>query len=198
MNLLSLLTLDPGTLQTYGYTLIFIINIIEGPIVTYLAAFLASQGFFNVWYIFIISILGNFISDIGAFLLGRFGKNTFLYKHVSKPKHHFTRKLKKHLENNIFISISLIKLIIPLAGVGLVYAGISNISLKRFLPIVLIVGVPFALFFTLLGYYSGLAYNLFLSYLKLSQAAIIIIVIFILIWFLYNRFSNYLEKRVED
>ena len=199
MSILNLLTLDPKTLQTYGYTLIFILNIIEGPIVTYIAAFLASQGIFNVFYIFIISLLGNFISDIGAFLLGRFGKNTFLYKYISKPKHHLLKGLKKHLEKNTFISISLIKLINPLAGIGLVYAGTSNISFKKFLPIALIVGIPFALFFTLAGYYSGLAYSSFSHYLKLGQEAIIIILlIFILVWFLYSRFSNYLEKKLKN
>jgi membrane protein DedA with SNARE-associated domain len=190
--------LSLASLQTYGYPLVFILNVLEGPIVTYFAAFAASLGVFNVFYIFLISLIGNFISDFAAFLIGKVGRKTFLHRLISKPKYVLLNSLKHHFEKNTSFSIGMIKLALPLAAPGLVFAGMSNLSFKKFTPVVLLMGIPFALFFTIAGYYSGIAYLAFANYIKIGEIAILIAaVIFILIWFAYRKFSAYVVKRVE-
>ncbi len=201
MNISQFLSLNLNLplFQTYGYPLILILNILEGPIVTYFAAFAASIGVFNVYYVFILSLLGNFISDTAVFLLGRFGRKTFLAKFFLKPKYKQLKKLRHHFENNMLISLSIVKLINPIATPGLAFAGMTNVSFKKFLVYVLLAGVPFAVLFTALGYYSGIAYNVFANYLKIGEIAIFIaFIIFILIFFFYKRLSAYMLKYVKS
>ena len=186
-------------LQSYGYPAIFILNIIEGPIITYVASFAASIGLFNIYTVFLLSLLANFLSDLMYFSIGRFGNKTLLHKYTSKFKHKILRKLRHHLEKNTFVSLILIKLMIPLAAAGLIVAGMHKISYKRFVSYIMISGIPFALFFSLIGFYSGIAFNNFSRYLKIGEVAILLAIILItLIALSYKRLSNLLAKKIES
>lgn len=44
--------------------------VVEGPIVTSIAAFAASLGYLDIYMILIISLLGNLIPDILLFFIG--------------------------------------------------------------------------------------------------------------------------------
>lgn len=62
-----------ASLQTYGYILVFGLTVIEGPIVVIIAAFLASQGIFDIYVIAILGWLGDVVGDMLFFFAGRFG-----------------------------------------------------------------------------------------------------------------------------
>ena len=53
-----------GYIKTIGYPLMLLIMIVEGPIATLLAAFAASLGFFNIYLVFILSMLGTLRSPL--------------------------------------------------------------------------------------------------------------------------------------
>lgn len=81
MNLLALLT------AKYGYFILFPISVIEGPIVTIVAGFLASLGLFNFFLVYFIVLAGDFSGDTGAYAIGRWGAKFFqnyLKKHEEK------------------------------------------------------------------------------------------------------------------
>lgn len=63
-----------------GYFFMFIGIIIEGPIVTSSAGFAASLGYFNVWIVLLLSVLGNLIGDIAHYFFGRFFRKKIIDK----------------------------------------------------------------------------------------------------------------------
>ena len=58
-------------LSEYGYWIAFPLMIIEGPIVTLIASFMASMGVFDVWFVLFLSVLGDLIADIIFYGIGR-------------------------------------------------------------------------------------------------------------------------------
>ena len=77
MNLLATgLDAWPRYLSQYGYAALFLLAIIEGPIITIIASFLASQGVLSLPVVYVTVVLGDLAGDgiyyaVGRGLLGR-------------------------------------------------------------------------------------------------------------------------------
>jgi len=187
-------------LQTTGYFILFIVMVFEGPIITYAAAFAASLGVFNIFYIFILSFLGNIVGDFIFFFIGRVGKRYVIDKYVSHwLKEKRIERIRGYLKNNPGKTIVAIKLTPPLPAPGLILAGASEISFKTFFIYSSIVSASYSLFLTILGFYSGVAFNTIANnfgYIEIIIAGVIIltILIFILTRYLSKKISNQLEK----
>lgn len=187
-------------LQTSGYGIIFILMILEGPIVTYIASFLSSFGIFNIYYIFILSFLGNIIGDLVLFFIGRVGKKGAIEKYESKSLNP-TRmnKLKLYLEKNPGKTIAAIKLTPFLPVPGLILAGASNIKLSKFILYSTIVTMGFAVFIVSLGFYSGVAFLEIAKYVKYAEYLIagtilLVVLVFYLVKFVSKKVANKIEK----
>ncbi|MGA9855571.1 MAG: VTT domain-containing protein [Gammaproteobacteria bacterium] len=66
----------PHYISLYGYLAVFLLSIIEGPLVTVFAAFLAAQGILNVFAVSATVVAGDLVGDmliygVGRWLLGR-------------------------------------------------------------------------------------------------------------------------------
>jgi membrane protein DedA with SNARE-associated domain len=57
-----------------SYAGMFIIMLIEGPVVTAFGGFGAKLGFFNVWFVLLLSALGNFLPDLFFYGIGYYGQ----------------------------------------------------------------------------------------------------------------------------
>ncbi len=187
-------------LQTSGYGIMFILMIIEGPIITYIASFAASLGIFNIFYVFILSSLGNIAGDLIFFLIGRGGKKRTIERYESKSIN-LTRlsRLKMYLERNPGRTIVVIKLTPFLPVPGLILAGASSISLKKFITYSVLVSMTSALIMTLLGFYSGMAFLAIAKYVKyleyLIGATIFLVIITVfLVRFISKKLANKIEK----
>ena len=180
--------------QTYGYLFIFFIMIAEGPIITFITAFLASLGILNVYVIFILSVLGSFFPDMICFGIGRYGQK-YVQKRIRDSKSSLLKTLKlvlTHIETNPLKTIAMIKVVPPLPVWGLILVGTTKMKFKKFVYYTLIVGAPYALFFTLAGFYSGFAFNKLFKYLQIGEnilffAVPIIILIAILLTFILRK-----------
>ena len=185
-------------IQSHGYLIIFVIMIIEGPLITYFAAFAASLGLFNIYWVFVLSVLGNLVTDMVYFGIGKFGNIAFIRKYIPKSKSRLINKLAKYIEKNTGKTLALIKIIPPLPTPGLILAGMSKLSFRKFFFYALLIGIPYSLFFTFLGYYSGVAFSTFEHYFKLGEVIIGILVVTILVfWFLFNRFAVKLIQKMK-
>jgi membrane protein DedA with SNARE-associated domain len=51
-------------LEQYGYVFLFLIAVGEGPIITIVGAFLASQGYFNVFAVYAVIASGDLTGDL--------------------------------------------------------------------------------------------------------------------------------------
>ncbi len=63
----------PNYLGQYGYAIVFLASLVEGPIVTVVAGFLASQGVLSVAAVYVTVVLGDLAGDALYYAVGRWG-----------------------------------------------------------------------------------------------------------------------------
>ena len=186
-------------LQTSGYGIMFLITLVEGRIVTYIASFAASLGIFNVFIVFALSLLGNVTGDVILFYIGRFSKPTSIEKYEDKHLNS-TRlnKLKLYLDKNPGKTIAVIKISPLLPIPGLILAGTLNIKFKDFFIYSFVVSFVFDLFLVLLGFYSGVAFLTIAKYAKYIEYLILgTIILIALVFFLFRFVSKKVSNRIE-
>jgi membrane-associated protein len=187
-------------LQTSGYGIMFILMLIEGPVITYVASFAASLGIFNIFYVFILSFFGDFLGDLIFFFIGRISKETVVNKYENKHLNNTKiSRLKMFLERNPGKTIAVIKLTPFLPVPGLILAGASKIDLKKFVIYSVLINIVYSLTMVLLGFYSGVAFLSiakivkYAEYLILATIFVVVGVVF-LVRFISKKISNKLEK----
>ncbi|MEK6932966.1 MAG: VTT domain-containing protein [Nanoarchaeota archaeon] len=186
-------------LQSNGYFIIFLIMFLEGPVITFAAAFLASLGVFNIYVIFLLSILGNLIPDTILFLIGKHSRINTIKKiseffGLNKP---IMEKIENVFSKHTTKLIIFFKLIPGFAIPGLALAGFSKVSFKKFFIISLTLNLLSAILFTVLGFYSGITVSSLLKYLKLEKYILVAFGIFIIIIFILIKiFKKYYNQRL--
>jgi membrane protein DedA with SNARE-associated domain len=68
---------------SYGYIVLFLLAIVEGPIVGILAGAIAASNEFNIWAVFIVLVVADLVGDALYYLLGRWSSYGF-FQRVSK------------------------------------------------------------------------------------------------------------------
>src|SRR5512140_1915224 len=81
----------------HGYLLMFVIMVVEGPVITAAAAFASALGYFNLYLVFLLSILGNLVPDVIYYAIGYWGRKRLVNKYGHYLGLSDTRIL--HLEN---------------------------------------------------------------------------------------------------
>jgi len=182
-------------LQTQGYLVMLLIVILEGAIITYVAGFAASLGIFNVYVVFLLSVLGNFIGDVVYYLIGRFGKKTSIYRHfVNKIGPDKVNKIEHYLKNNLVKTLLVVKLTPVLPAPGLVLAG-TTVPYRKFLFYTLMIGMMYSAFLTMFGFYSGVAFNVIVKSFKYVEISIgLIVILFVVVWIGLRRLFQKIEK----
>ncbi len=186
-----------ASLESFSYFIIFLIFIIEGPVVNYAAAFAASLGFFNVFIIFSLAVLGNVVGDLIPFLIGKLGKKSSIEKYISKSMDkRRIAKIKKYLKHNPGKTLTVIKITPLIPTPGLILAGIVDMPVKRFIFYSFVISASYAFFLTVLGYYSGAAFVKIFGYFKYgTYLAGALAITFVALWlFLSQKISNKIEK----
>lgn len=183
-------------LHTYGYVAMFILMFFEGPVTTYLAAFGASQGFFNIYAVTILAILGNILPDVVLFYMG---KNGMKIAKLRKNKNiGFVKKLMSYVEEKPVRSIAIIKLLPVIPWPGFILTGTTKIPFKKFISVSALIGAFICLFFVVTGFYSGIAINILIHDLKLgSYALLIILVVGLVVWFVFDKLSKKFVREFE-
>lgn len=145
----------------YRYWILFPLACFEGPLIAFVVGTLVALGYFNVFFAYLLLVLGDVIPDTGYYLLGRYGeKGTLTRKYLSKmgvTEDHFdvVRNLwNAHTGKTMFFS----KLAYGLSTPFLISAGLIGMKLKTFLRYAL--PVTFAQYAILLalGYFFGASY----------------------------------------
>ena len=176
-------------MQTQGYWIVFLLVIILGPVAVLAAAFAASFGIFNVYLVFLIAFLGSSVGDLFWYFVGEFGRESVINRHfgqVMKSKN--MKKVEKLLEKDSFRAMLLIKLVPPLPVPGLIFVGMDELRLRKFLFASLVINFVSSIVFVALGYYFGVV----IGELFFSPAQIIIgvAVILIIIFLLHRKYSH--------
>lgn len=182
-----------------GYWLIFLLMLVEGPVVTAAGAFAAALGYFNLWLVFLLSVLGNLIPDIIYYALGFWGRKKLIdkYGHYLGLSKERVAHLEGLIKNHAVRSLLFIKLTPLLATPGLIMAGAARMDIKRYAWVSLIITAPSSLFFLIVGYYFGAAYEKIVSYLNYGGYLILItLAMFVAFSSLYKKFLRKIAERI--
>ena len=182
-----------------GYFLMFILMLIEGPAVTAAGAFVAALGYFNIWLVFSLSILGNLIPDVIYYALGFWGRKELVekYGHYLKITKERMEKLETLYREHVGKTLIAVKLIPVFATPGLIIAGIARVPLRKYAWWSLIVTIPSSLLYLIVGYYFGAIYGNITKYIQYGGYIIITaIAIFIITSYASKKLGRKLSEKI--
>ncbi len=148
-------------LLAYRYEILFPITIIEGPIITIIAGFLAFQGYFNIFAVYGIAVLGDMVGDIIYYSIGLWGGRKFIERwgyffgitveKISKLETHFSLHSGKTLLFGKFSHVTGMPI--------LVSAGMAKMPFRKFVWFNFLGTLPKVFLLAIFGYYFGAAYE---------------------------------------
>lgn len=180
-------------LLAYKYAIIFPVSVVEGPIITIIAGFLAAHGQLSLFMAYPILVIGDLTGDTLYYYLGFFGRKRFVNRwghyiglhpeRLGKLEEHF----RKHSGKTLFAG----KLAHGIGPTALAAAGLIKMPYKKFLWINVLGTIPKSFILLLIGFYFGAAYkelNRYLSYTSFVMIGLAILLI--AIYFTITRFAN--------
>ncbi len=166
-------------IQGYGLWILAPFAIIEGPIATVLAAYLAHEGYLNVYAVFTVCVAGDMMGDALLYAVGRYGAGRLplgLTQRLgmTKARHmtmtqHFVAKGGRTL---MFAKIT------HSAGLPILIAsGMARMNFTLYLWYNLLGTLPKTAFLVLIGYYFGAAYGLIDAYIYRISLVLLVLLI---------------------
>jgi membrane protein DedA with SNARE-associated domain len=196
MPALTLTALVPWVIA-HGYFIFYVAAVIEGTLVTTAAGIASGFGYFNIVIIILIAIAGDLTADVVYYFIGYHSRSLILERYG----HHFgvtkerLEKISGMVHKNFGKTMFIIKIspFIPIPG--LIAIGASRVSLRKFIEMSLLITAPKAIFFALLGFYSGKTYIYLTDTINNGYYAAggLILVIFI-IYFTYQKITSRVTK----
>jgi membrane-associated protein len=173
-------------LQFWGYPIMLLLMIIEGPIVTIIASFLASLGFFEWHLVYILSVFGDIIGDIVFYFIGFFGgpKVVEKFKKTLKIKESSLDYIRNSFQTKGAAIIFYVKISTGLSLITFVLAGTMKMKFSKFLQFSFLGGLVWSAFLVALGYFFGGLAEEIEKYIKF--AGWIIFSLAILLFFFIN------------
>ncbi len=148
-------------MQGHGLWLLAPIAIVEGPIVTVIAGYLAHLGAFSPVAAFIVVVLADLVGDTLFYLFGRFGVRRLPRRWRARLGLGDARLalVTRHFETMGGRTLIIGKLTHTLGALALIAAGLAHMRFLPFLWYNLVATLPKSLFFLLVGYGLGAAYR---------------------------------------
>lgn len=143
-----------GIIQDWGLLVLAPISILEGPIVTVIAAWFARQGLMNVVGVYVVCVLGDLVGDAAFYWLGRHGLSPRWQQRLGLTPDR-RRMLKTLFRNHGARTLVLGKLTHSAGAAVLLAAGASRMPFWRFVGWNAVATIPKTLLFLLIGYSFG-------------------------------------------
>ena len=181
---------DPSLLiqiiENNGYWLMGFLMVVEGPIVTLLSAFAASFHYFNIWFVLLLSLIGDFAGDNFHYWLGRAIKSGMISSKKYKEK--TLKNIRKKIDKNLYGTLLTAKIASPLAGLTIVIVGTMGVPYWKFIKNAMLASLPLILIYISLGYFFGSAIHEILIYVKRTELVIAIMIVSILLLVIAYKF----------
>jgi membrane protein DedA with SNARE-associated domain len=147
-------------LEHYGYILLFVIAVIEGPIITIVGAFLAGLGYFNIFAVFAVVSAGDLFGDILYYALGRLGTINALagLRRALGITTERLAQMKQYIERH-GAKILLFAKFTQTGILALPASGAARMPFGQFLWINILGTLPKSLVLVLVGFFFGYAYE---------------------------------------
>lgn len=169
----------------YGYLSIFVLSVIEGPLVTIFAAALASQGLLDIWPVYGVVLAGDLTGDLAYYALGlwaigplaRWTRNcagtTFVHK---------IERLSRHLHAHAGRVLLFGKLTHSAGFLILLASGAARVRLSTYLFYNLFGALPKVALLITMGYYFGRFYTELSGPFKLISVIAFALVLMVLLF----------------
>lgn len=160
----------------------FPIVVLEGPIVTIIAGFLASKNYMDFWISYFISIIANIFADTIYYYIGKYSKNKFTRKLARKIGINESKsiRIQENIKKNVGKTLIIGKLAYVVTIPIIVACGTIKVPILKFIFYSTIGTSLISFIMILIGFYLGNALNEINSILNFISA-IIILTIFIFI-----------------
>ncbi|PBC05038.1 DedA family protein [Mesorhizobium sp. WSM3860] len=141
-------------IEQYGLIAVFLGCVAEGESAAILGGFFAHQHIFVLWQAFLAAFLGAFAGDTAFFTLGRsFADHPYVVRLRRRPGFRRAYRLL-NTHPNIFVLTN--RYVYGMRLVGGIAAGLSTVSVPRFVILNAISSAVWATLFATLGYVFGL------------------------------------------
>jgi membrane protein DedA with SNARE-associated domain len=154
-------------------------------------AFFASQGYMNIFIVYLLAVLGDTIGDSLHYALGRYGGERMVRRYgarfgITVETLHEARGKYFGSRSSLWKVITAAKLTHAPCSSILITCGLLKVSFSQYMFINFINNIGKVLFFLLLGFYFGQYYKTIDGYIAKSWMVLIPLFIAILI-ILYRR-----------
>ena len=181
----------------YKYFILFPILVVEGPIATLLAGFLASPSIhvFNIFFLYFFVIVADVCGDNMYYWIGRLTGNKIIekFKIWRKKETDYESALKEFFSKNGHITIVLAKISHGFGWPSMVAAGGAKMPYLKFNFYCLITSIFKSAILLFIGYYYGKAYISMISYLGELGAIVSTVLIILVIFFIFRKYG-FLKK----
>lgn len=131
--------------------------IVEGPVVTIIAAMLSRLGAFNVGIVFMLSVLGDMIGDVILYGLGRrfglgFVRHAGKYVGITES---LVQRMERYFVRHGGATIFTVKSTTGLCWATFVAAGIVKMDFRKFVRYSFLGGLVWSGFLVGMGYFYG-------------------------------------------
>lgn len=186
-------------LISYPEILSFLSPILGGENGVILVSFLAANGAFSIFTVFIFAFLGMVTVDSLWF----FFPKTKLYKRMTNAKKISAnyKKIEKRLEQLSYgkdvLILMLSKILVGTRILVIIFVGARKMKYGRFLSVILLPNLVWAGILVFIGFLARSSYEATISTFKNVQIAIFAAVLFIvLFYFLVNWLNNWVMRKV--
>ena len=177
-------------MRSYGLWLLAPVAILEGPIVTVIAGYMAHLGVFSPLAAYVIVVLADLVGDSLLYWFGHSGLRALSPKWRTRLglTDDRIKSLSAHFHTQGGRTLVIAKITHSLGIVALVAAGVSRMKFLPFLWYNLLATLPKSLFFLIVGYSLGYAYQQVNAYIFwLSLVPLLVFAVLGLRWYLKRR-----------
>jgi membrane protein DedA with SNARE-associated domain len=196
--------MDPSLTQVvqwllhYKYFVLLPIVMLEGPIITIIAGFLASLGYLDLLLAYVVVVGGDLIADSIYYAAGRWGKEHLLGrwgKHVGLTRERITR-LQDYFAKHKGKTLVGGKFTLGIGAPILAAAGMAKVPYWEFLGINLLATLPKSLILLLIGFFFGRGYTRISRYLDYTALGMLALAgLFIILYLTMRRVAGKFSRR---
>lgn len=187
----------------YSYPVIFLLILIEGPLVMMISSFFAAMGYLNIFILYPLLVIADLLADILWYFVGYVGRRNIARRWgrvlgLTGDRLARFERLNDRFKRNQGKILFTAKITHVIGFPFLIAAGIFRIDLKRFIWFNFLATIPKVMIFMLLGYYFGEASVLISRYLGYGTIVVmLLLVLSIAVYFLIQRFAKKIFKKYE-
>lgn len=173
--------------KLHGIALVAPLAILEGPIVTVIAAYLASLAYLNIWAVIIVVIIGDLAGDVVLYGAGRWGSGAKWMAKLGLTQDRLNH-LTAHFETRGPHTLMIGKWTHTAGAAVLFAAGVARMPFWSFMFWNTLVTIPKSLLFVAIGYSFGHLYNQIDDWIGRASILMLTLMVFgAAAWWWYRR-----------